>query len=897
MSAFRDRYFDESDAGRRRLVVLLYLLAAPLLVLHVAATAAPVARLWSLLAMVAIALAGLGQLHYWRAPGPYPWVFPTGVAPVLLCGIAMAAGADHGHVFFALLGVPIALSAISFQRPTVIAALTTGTLVCFFVAAVTDGIVSGLIDAPLFAIGYGLVAWVARGRSSRSRDVRLRTLERHLNDIEYMVRPDGAIVDANDRAAEAYGYTCAELLGMNLRSLCVASEDVDGRVAEVLARGTLVFESEHRRRDGTSLPVEVSSRVCEVDGQRFIHSLARDITARRAAAAERRFLSALVDHLPDAVIVTDPSYDIVMWSRGAERIFGYTKEDVLGQPLSAFVDERPSLLTSRAEIERSWTGSQGAATRIRKDGKGVVTTLELAPLRDEEGVPTGVLAVSRDVTTEHEMNAALRASEAGLRDALASEKRFLATMSHEIRTPLNGVIGFLDLLAARDIEGPERGWLEKALISARHLLSLIDDILDVSKIDAGQIELTRETFDVDEVLRECVAMVSSRVHADVELSLAPTSATHEVAGDPRRVRQIVLNLLGNAAKFTERGKIDLSASLAVDGGRARLSFDVTDTGVGIAPERLATLFQQFRQAHGSRYGGTGLGLFLCRALARKMGGEVTASSAVGVGSRFHVEIDLAVSARRRSAARAHRDQEAPSVRNADLATLRVLVVDDVPMNIAVVQELFRVFFGCRPSTAVNGREAVDRVRAEDFELVLMDLQMPVMNGVEATSAIRALGLDVPIVAMTASAIRDELQAAMDAGMNGFLVKPVRRPELERALRTYARRAPRREPSARDRVVAYFEEMVGKEGARELCDLSVASLAASVASLREARASADGRLVARELHKIKGALQNCGMADLAEQAASLEQAILVRSTPSLAPRADALEAALDRFVAG
>jgi PAS domain S-box-containing protein len=767
--------------------------------------------------------------------------------------------------------------------------------------------------------------------------------------------------------------------------------------------------------------VEISTRTCAIAGETFIHCLARDITARRAAGVESRLLAALVDRLPDAVIALDPRYHITVWSRGAERLFGWTRDDVIGKYAYDFVAAGlPEEAAAARRLGSARDGAAGVGRRTRKDGTTITVSFQFAALCNDEGERAGHLGVFRDVTAEHALNTALRESEERyrllvsamsegltlygpdgtiltanpaaarilgvspeqqlafnrwtsgamllrpdgtpfaphelpsavaiatgepqrdvvmglkkptgeliwlsvnaqplgksascqvlstftdvtekrrhedeLREALAAQKRFVATMSHEMRTPLYGVIGSLDLLGTVELADAPSGWIEGAQTSARHLLALIDDILDVSKVDAHQLSLGSEEFDLEGLILDCANIARASLSAGVELRCDVPEVEHLVVGDPTRVRQIVLNLLSNAAKFTACGRIALCASVRpASGDRVGVGIDVEDTGAGIPAEAVGGLFAPFHQAHGARYGGTGMGLYLSRSFARMMGGDVTVESVEGEGSRFRVELSLGRGGVRSAAAPSQR-VHIPTAPKAELGALRVLAVDDVPMNLRVTAELFRVFFGGALATAADGLEALTRVQTASYDLVLMDLQMPRMDGVEATRRIRALGIDVPILAMTASPLGDEIQAALDAGMNGFLTKPMRRADLERALRAHARQpAERRGAALRVEVRGYFTSMVGPELAEELAAAAVESVGGAARDLGRARAEGDAPLVRRQLHKIKGALLNCGLGALAAEAAALEDAGGPLS-PSFAPRADALAAELYAFAA-
>jgi PAS domain S-box-containing protein len=617
------------------------------------------------------------------------------------------------------------------------------------------------------------------------------------------------------------------------------------------------FEYRLIASDGRVVWLHDTVTVVEQDGKpRWLRGIMLDVTERRQSDEMLRKLSLAVEQSPESIVITNVRAQIEYVNEAFSRTTGFSREEVIGRnprvlhsgrtPRDTYVDMWHALTHGQP-----W---KGEFFNRRKDGSEYVEFAIVTPIRQADGEITHYVAVKEDITEKRRIGreldehrhhleqlvakrtAQLEEAREKAESANVAKSVFLANMSHEIRTPMNAIVGLTYILRRTQPTPEQEDKLNKINEAAEHLLSIINDILDLSKIEAGKLALEQTDFSLSSILDHTRSLIAESARAkgigiEVECRDVPTW----LRGDPTRLRQALLNFAGNAVKFTSRGTIVLRAFLLKDDDDGVfIRFEVQDTGIGIPADKLPDLFQAFVQADASttrNFGGTGLGLAISRRLAAMMDGEAGVESEPGKGSTFWftarlqrghgiVPID--------EAKVSGGTERAESVLRRSHSSARLLLAEDNAVNREVALELIHAA-GLNADTARDGREAVAKASNIAYDLILMDVQMPQMNGLDATRAIRALPTQgaVPILAMTANAFSEDRTLCLDAGMNDFIAKPVDPEQFyDQLLKWLPERPAEPEPATRPMPVLNDDERK-----RHLACIPGLDLSAGLATMR------------------------------------------------------------------
>jgi len=667
-------------------------------------------------------------------------------------------------------------------------------------------IISGIpVGEGVLATFYDITERRQAEDALRESELTLRTVADYTYDWEYWRDATGAIVWVSPSCERVTGYSAEQFMQDPGLILNLVHPDDQNLYAEHLR------EHEHAKSSVANLDFRIIHKdghvawishhcvnIANADGVCLGRRISnRDITDRKGyeiALAEREEMMRLfVEHAPASIAMFDRQMRYIAVSQRWCDDYGLDREQVIGV---SHYDIFPEIPERWKDIHRRCLAGaveqQQEDPFVRADGRTQWVSWEIRPWYTEAHEVGGIVCFSEDVSDRRLAQMALVSAKEAAEAANRAKSEFLANMSHEIRTPLNGVLGMLQLL--RDGAAPDEQVLysRMAFDAARRLLSLLNDILDFSRMEAGRISLAHELFQLGDVFDSVtnvfrMASMSKRIALSCEMELGTPKS---FVGDEARIRQILFNLVGNAIKFTHQGEVRVRAWAqphAADASRAHLYICVSDTGIGIPDDKIDHVFQRFTQTDASytrQYEGAGLGLAIVKRLMQVMGGDIDVDSTLGAGTAVYLHLPLGLPPQIQPGMEAHEehDQTAPG-------RLSILVAEDEGIGQLALKTMLERM-GHTAMCVGNGSEAVEAIRRQRFDCVLMDIQMPVMNGVEATERIRQLGPErsgVWIIALTAYALAGDREKFLAAGLDDYISKPVQEDQLKDGLRRIGRR--------------------------------------------------------------------------------------------------------------
>jgi PAS domain S-box-containing protein len=603
----------------------------------------------------------------------------------------------------------------------------------------------------------------------------------------------GTIIEVNSSFCDTLGYNRDEVIGQNIRLFAAPNknDEIDKNISEILSGKTIIHEVNNIRKDGTKCVVALyETRITLPDGTTGILSVSNDITEKKQSQEKMLTLSRALESISECVSITDYHNKIIFVNSAFCRTYGYSEEEIIGKDISIIrlpdSTENPAERILSDTIQGGWIGE---LINIKKDGSAFPIELSTSHIKDENGNSIALIGIAVDITERKKAEMELIHAKNKAEESDRLKSAFLTNMSHELRTPLNAIIGFSGLMADA---GPDQNTISYSQIilkSGQHLLNLVEDIFDTTMIETGQTKVSLQNVNIAAILEEVKDIIhgerlqESKTDVDLILNLSGIVNITSIVTDSRKLKQVLLNLLRNALKFTDSGYIEYGFITSRKEEKNWLQFYVKDTGIGINSKDHETIFNMFRQVddtHTRKFGGMGIGLSIAKKTVELLGGNIWVESEPGTGSTFYFTIPDQQD--RKAEIINHDDKQYIMEKKYDGKT--ILIAEDEQSNFDFLKILL-TRLNIKVLWAKDGMEAVRFCESDpSINLVLMDIKMPLLNGYEATKMIKSMRPTLPIIAQTAYAMLSDKMEADNAGCDGYLSKPIKIQQITEMLESH-----------------------------------------------------------------------------------------------------------------
>ncbi|MGB1004259.1 MAG: PAS domain S-box protein [Salibacteraceae bacterium] len=712
----------------------------------------------------------------------------------------------------------------------------------------------------LIALNQNLEAEIVKGTAEiAQKEVEFKGLVESATEIIFKIDTKGIFTYVNPVTSSISGYSESELIGKSFTNF--VRKDYVESLAQVYYNQLddktekSVTEFPMITKNGEEIWLNQSATlVFDKDVPLEFVVLSHDVTkvkrTQDAMALSEEKYRGIIENLELGILEVDNDDKILKAYTQFCKLTGYSEEELIGKSSTDLLVGEEGREVFKKQLEERKKGNSGVyeIPIVKKNGSIAWVIISGAPFYNLKGEQMGTMGIHLDISHRKSIESQLRESKLKAEELYKVKELFMANMSHEIRTPMNAIIGMAELLGQSNLSEKQDKYVSAIQSSSKNLLVLINDLLDFSKIESGKLILETIPFHLKDLILKTKDLLASKADENgvqIIYEIDKELPTHFL-GDPTRLGQVLINLVGNAVKFTTNGNVYLSVkSKITNGSNQQLFFEIRDEGIGISENEMRNIFSNYSQANESTarlYGGTGLGLSISQKLVDLMGGQLGVSSVKGKGSSFFFSLEMAASPEYVSRT------ESNFIFQVDFHKAQVLLVEDNPVNVLIAKTNLENW-NCQVEVAENGLEAVSLLKKKEFNLVLMDMRMPVMGGVEATQVIRnKMGLSVPIIALTGNAIKGDQEKCISAGMNDYLSKPFEQKDLNQILSKWVVK----KDVQRDMLVDLkgLQAMGDDDFVKRMVDLFIEESGKDIVNIKSAISSRDQEKIKNIAHKLK-----------------------------------------------